>query len=529
VRVAIYARVSSTQQTRTQTIEQQLMRLKAHVAQQGWTLEEQRIYVDDGYSGASLSRPGLDRLRDALGFGELDVVVVTAPDRLARKYVHQVLLLEEFEQRGCRVEFLERPMSQDPNDQLLLQIRGAVAEYERSLIAERMRRGRLAKLRTGQMLPWIRVPLGYQVDPQHPRDPHGLRIDEQAAVVVQQIFAWYLEDRMTLRAVAARLIAAGIGTPTGRGRWSGSAVRGILQNTAYTGTAYGNCTRLVRSRRRVSALLPVGSGVSCTARPPDDWIPCTVPAIINQEVFDVVQEKLATNGERASRNNTRHDYLLRSLVSCGLCHLTAPARTTRDGHGYYVCNGHQRLPANERCRSRHIPAAQLDTLVWEDLCLVVKHPEMVEAALQRAQAGQWLPDELQARRARVETALAQNERYRQRLLDAYLQGVLNLEEFDRKRHDLVRQDDLLRTQQEHLEATARQQIEIAGIAASIETFSRRVQAGLASATFDQKRALVELLIDRVIVTNEEVEIRYVIPTSPDGPQHPFCQLRTDYL
>src|SRR3954453_10284855 len=130
MRVAIYARVSSTRQTRTQTIEQQLTRLKTHVEQQGWVLEEQHTYVDDGYSGTSLTRPGLDRVRDAASFGELDVVVVTAPDRLARTYVHQVLLLEEFEHRGCRVEFVERPMSQDPNDQLLLQIRGAVAEYE---------------------------------------------------------------------------------------------------------------------------------------------------------------------------------------------------------------------------------------------------------------------------------------------------------------------------------------------------------------------------------------------------------------
>ena len=213
MRVAIYARVSSTRQTRTQTIEQQLTRLKTHVEQQGWVLEEQYTYVDDGYSGASLSRPGLDRIRDAASFGALDVVVVTAPDRLARKYVHQVLLLEEFEHRNCRVEFVERPMSQDPNDQLLLQIRGAVAEYERTLITERMRRGRLAKLRAGQLLPWIRVPFGYQVDPERPRDPQGLRVDESAAVIVQQIFAWYLEDGMTLRTTATRLIDAGIGTP----------------------------------------------------------------------------------------------------------------------------------------------------------------------------------------------------------------------------------------------------------------------------------------------------------------------------
>lgn len=151
MRAAIYARVSTSRQARDQSIEQQVERLKSHTQQEGWTLEEERVYLDEGYSGASLNRPGLDALRDAAAMTEFDVLLVAAPDRLARKYVHQVLLIEELQGRGCRVEFVERPMSQDPNDQLLLQIRGAVAEYERTLIAERMRRGRLAKLRAGQL------------------------------------------------------------------------------------------------------------------------------------------------------------------------------------------------------------------------------------------------------------------------------------------------------------------------------------------------------------------------------------------
>src|SRR5579884_668353 len=137
---AIYARVSSKRQAKDQTIEQQVERLRAYAREQGWTLEDSHIYRDDGYSGASLSRPGLDALRDHAAEALIEVVLITAPDRLARKYLHQVLLLEELAGCGCRVVFADRPMSSDPNDQLLLQIRGAVAEYERSLITERMRR-----------------------------------------------------------------------------------------------------------------------------------------------------------------------------------------------------------------------------------------------------------------------------------------------------------------------------------------------------------------------------------------------------
>jgi site-specific DNA recombinase len=171
MRIALYARVSTSRQAQAQTIEQQLDRLHTHLASQGEGVDERNIFRDAGDSGAGLSRPGLDRLRDRVALAEFGCVVVTAPDRLARKYVHQGLLIEELHGHGCTVEFVERPMSQDSHDQLLLQIRGAVAEYGRTLICDRMRRGRLTRLRAGQLLPWSRAPFGYRLDPEHPRDP----------------------------------------------------------------------------------------------------------------------------------------------------------------------------------------------------------------------------------------------------------------------------------------------------------------------------------------------------------------------
>src|SRR6266550_7576232 len=194
MRAAVYGRVSTTRQAQAQTIEQQLDRLRAAVAGHGWELHEQHVYRDDGYSGASLGRPGLDRLRDHAALAELDAVLVTAPDRLARNYVHQVLLIDELAGHGCQVEFLDRPMSQDPHDQLLLQIRGAVAEYERTLIAERMRRGRQQKFRAGTLLPWSRPPYGYRLNPERPRDPTGVRVEEAEAACVAEIFALYLRE-----------------------------------------------------------------------------------------------------------------------------------------------------------------------------------------------------------------------------------------------------------------------------------------------------------------------------------------------
>src|SRR4051795_8943290 len=149
MRKAVHVRVSTLRQAQAQTIDQQLDRLRAQFRACGEELGSENIFRDDGYSGATLNRPGLDRLRDAVRAGEGGRLLVTDPDRLARNYVQLMVLLEELERFGCEVTFLDRPMGRDPQDQLLLQIRGAVAEYERTLIAERMRRGRQAKLRAG--------------------------------------------------------------------------------------------------------------------------------------------------------------------------------------------------------------------------------------------------------------------------------------------------------------------------------------------------------------------------------------------
>src|SRR5918998_5360143 len=165
---------------------------------QHWAVAPGHVFRDDGHSGASLRRPGLDSLRDAAAGARLDRILITAPDRLARNYVHQALLVEELQKHGAEVEFLDRPMSQDPHDQLPLQIRGAVAEYERTLIAERARRGRQRRYRAGEMLPWTRAPYGYRMAADRPRDPSGVYLDPAEAAVVADMFTWYFEGRRTL-------------------------------------------------------------------------------------------------------------------------------------------------------------------------------------------------------------------------------------------------------------------------------------------------------------------------------------------
>jgi site-specific DNA recombinase len=529
MRIAIYVRVSTSHQVQQQTIDQQLDRILAHVRTQGWTHSDEHIFRDDGYSGATLARPGLDRLRDQVRARAFDRILLTAPDRLARNYVHQMVLLEEFAGYDCQVEFLDRPMSDDPHDQLLLQIRGAVAEYERTLIAERMRRGRLAKLQAGLLLPFTHAPYGYRLDPERPRDPSGMVIEPAEAAVVAEVYALYLEPQTSLAKLANTLTERGLPTPFGKQCWSPLTIRGILRNPTYTGQLYSHRTRYRPARIRRSATHPLGQPHgSATPLPPERWIfVATIPAIVTQEQFDQVQAKLAQNQSFASRNNTAHQYLLRALVSCGRCLLACTARQR-----YYVCNGKSQRIHSRRdgvCRSRYIPAQQLDERVWRDLCDLVRHPEPIARALERARGGAWLPQELQARRENLRKGRAALRQQLDRLTDAYLRAVIPLEEYERRRQDLERKDHALAGQETHLAGETERQHEIATITASIEDFCRRIGQGLETATFEQRRQLVMLLIDRVIVTDAEVEIRYVLPTTSQSEHVRFCTLRLDYF
>jgi site-specific DNA recombinase len=493
-------------------------------------LSDSHIYRDDGYSGAELNRPGLDSLRDHANMGTFKLVLITEPDRLARKYVHQLLLLEEIEKNGCGVEFLDRPMSKDPHDQLLLQIRGAVAEYERSLIAERMRRGRRMKMKTGQLLSWTIAPYGYILDVERPSDPARVRIDTVKAEFVKQIFVWYTDCKnlVSLREIAKRLNKEGIPTASGKNNWNSSTVRNILRSEAYAGTAYCNRRQSVPARYRRSPLEPIGSGRSYKLRIPEEWIPVSVPAIISKAIFDAAQERLNINKWMSSRNNKVHEYLLRSLVSCGYCKLSCTARFSSPKHSYYVCRSHQK-GKGESCGSPYFDAEILDRVVWEDLCLVLNSPELIAHELERAQSGQWLPQELQARKKSITAGLLQLERQQSRLLEVYLAEIIGREEFDHKRQELKQNQEGLHHQLRQLEIAAQTHVNTIELSENIQEFCNRIVKTLNKLEFNQRRHLIELLIDRVIVYKEEVEIRYVIPTSPKGEKTIFCHLRKNYF
>jgi site-specific DNA recombinase len=304
--VALYARVSTERQAQAQTVESQVAALRERVAADGLSIGAEQEYVDDGYSGASLVRPALERLRDVAALGGVDVLYVHSPDRLARAYVHQVVLLEEFARAGVRVAFLNQARRQTPEDELLLQVQGVIAEYERAKIIERARRGRRHAARLGSVSALACAPYGYRYVAARPGGgpPARYEVVRNEARVIRQMFEWVGRDRLPLAAVARRLSALGAPTPSGLARWSRSTIALMLHNPAYKGEAAYGRTRNGPWQR--TTLLRPTRGRSTHPRrptspqpvPPEEWINVPVPPIVEAALFEAVQEQLRENHQR---------------------------------------------------------------------------------------------------------------------------------------------------------------------------------------------------------------------------------------
>ena len=303
MRAALYARVSSEQQAEAGTIASQIEALKGRIVEDGLRLDRELEFIDEGYSGATLVRPALERLRDNAAAGCVDRLYVHSPDRLARKYAYQVLLVDELHRCGVEIEFLNHGVGDSPEDSLLLQVQGMVAEYERAKILERSRRGKLHAARRGSVAVLGGAPYGYRYVPAgqgYEQACYEIVLEE--AKVVRQIFEWVGRDGYSIGRVRKLLQDNEITSRTGKSSWDRSTIWGLLKNPAYKGTAAFGKTR-VGDRRR--ALRPQRGAseqprrtYSTYAVEPEDWIYIPVPAIIDGDLYEVVQERLAENRKR---------------------------------------------------------------------------------------------------------------------------------------------------------------------------------------------------------------------------------------
>src|SRR4051794_15805888 len=323
LRVALYARVSSDRQAEQGTIASQVAALEARILQDGLPLEPDHRFIDEGHSGAPPIRPAFERLRDGVAAGSVDRVYVHSRDRLARRYAYQVLLIDEFRCLGVEIVFLNRAIGLSPEDHLLLQVQGMVAEYERAKILERSRRGKLHGARAGKLSVLGSAPYGYRYVPGEVGCAAQYNVHLPEAAVVQEIFQRVGMERMSLRQVCKELEKQGILSPSGMSRWSPSTLKGMLANPAYKGTAaYGKtCHGPMRPRLRPvrgsSGIPRGGQGVYHT--PPQQWISMAVPAIVQESLFEQVAEQLQENRKRFRQRRSGPTCLLQGLLVCTSC------------------------------------------------------------------------------------------------------------------------------------------------------------------------------------------------------------------
>jgi site-specific DNA recombinase len=291
MQVALYARVSTPNQQQEGTISSQVQSLHLYIRQQGWSLLPTHEYIEEGISGARLDRPALDRLRDCAHRGEFDAVVVLSPDRLARNYAHQWLLIEEFEKLRVQWIFLQNPFGDTPQGKLLTQMQGMMAEYERAQIHERTRRGRLEKARRGEFIPWAYRCYGYRYLPKRHGHPPQVTIDPTEAEVVRQLFRGLVEEHLSCRQLTKRLNAARIPPLLGKQPiWHAASVRNILINRVYAGQARYNYRQPVLPKyRKVEEAQLQYLKTGRSYRPPQEWVWSDAPAIITPELFEKAQ------------------------------------------------------------------------------------------------------------------------------------------------------------------------------------------------------------------------------------------------
>ena len=533
IQAALYARVSSEQQATAHTVASQVAALRERIAADGLVLLDDLAFIDEGYSGATLIRPALERLRDAAAAGSVDRLYVHSPDRLARKYAYQALLIDELRRAGVEVVFLNRALGQSPEDDLLLQVQGMVAEYERAKILERSRRGKRHGAHTGVVNVLSGAPYGYQYITKHEgggRARYEILLEE--ARVVRLAFDWVGRERVSIGEVVRRLTQARERTRTGKTVWDRSTVWAMLKNPAYQGLAAFGKTRAteLRPRLRTQRGRPAQPrrAVSPVDVPADEWIGVPVPALVSEALFATVQEQLQENRQRARQGQRGARYLLQGLVCCALCgyayygkEISPSAAKHHERHyAYYRCVGSDayRFGGHRLCHNKQVRTDLVDLAVWAEVRGLLQHPQRLIEEYQRR-----LQDPGQdAQRTDLLTTEAQARKLRQgigRLIDSYAEGLIEKGEFEPRVARLKERVTVLETEAKDLAEKASTESDVRLIIGHLDDFAATMAANLDHLDWEAQRGIIRTLVKRVEIDHSQVNVVFRIGPGPliSGP------------
>ena len=442
---------------------------------------------------------------------------------------NQVLLLDEWQRRGIEVVFLNRPLGKSPEDDLLLQVQGIVAEYERAKIMERSRRGKKHAAQSGSLNVMSGAPFGYRyVTVSEGGGQARFEPVAEQAGVVQEIFSWIGRDRCSLSEVCRRLHNAGIPTATGKRIWSREAVWHVLQNPAYQGqAAYGKTHMTLRGKKsrpraaRGRPAEPRRRNVPVAAAP-EEWVVVPVPALVDKALFRAAHAQLEENRSRARQGRRRPGYLLQGLTCCAKCGYAYYGKTIRQlgaGHQmrdfvYYRCSGSDgyRFGGERICSNSQVQGAFLEMTVWREVSSLLMNPERIELEHQERSTAATLLDNLEilkSQRTKLHHAV-------ERLIDSFTEGLIEKEQFtlrmDRTKTRISDLDAKIKAgagdvdQLEHLRLATIRLRELAGA----------IGPELASADWQRRREIIRTLVQRIDIDKEVIKINFRVTENTRG-------------
>ena len=520
---AIYTRVSSDKQKEENTIASQTAALVEFARKEGYDVPREWIFEDEGFSGASLVRPGLERVRDLAAEGQLEAVLVYTPDRLSRKYAYQILLIEEFTRNGVETVFLKAPKSDTPEDQLLLQFQGMIAEYERAQILERSRRGKRHRARQGQVSVLSGAPYGYRYVRKTEETAAYYEVLAEEANVVRLVYQGYTVKHLSIGAIARLLNKRGVPTRKRVSRWCRSTVWAILRNPAYKGTACFGKTE-ARPRQRMTRPLRMRGGISNRdsanhERPQKDWIEIPVPAIVTEETFALAQELLAANKVHAPRR-TIEPSLCQGMISCSKCgyalYRTSTRTSARKIH-YYRCFSSDgwRYLKGAVCDNPPIREDMLDQIVWNEIIKLVENPHLIEEELSRRLDAAQKASPTQRRQQSLQRDLTRVRKSMERLMTAYQEDLLSLDELRSRMPDLRQRERAMQAELQSIVTNAQDRAAYLRLAETLSAFLSRLRSSAKTLDIKERQRIVRLLVKEVIVGENAIIIRHSVPvTSP---------------
>lgn len=518
--IALYARVSSQKQADENTIDSQVAALRKRIADDQFQILPEMEFCDNGYSGAELLRPALERLRDRVATSSVDRLYVHSPDRLSRKMSHQAILTEEFSKYECELVFLNQEGTQKtPEANLLIQMQGMIAEYEREKILERTRRGRKHSATRGNVSVFSRAPYGYRyVTKSEGGGTARWEIDSVQSEHVKLIYHWVGDCKCSLAEVGRRLLKNSIKTVNGNTRWDNATIRGILTNPAYHGQAIYGKTRLMPRKpgkrpKRGDPAVPRKSKVTVDANS-SEQIVITVPAIIDQALFERVRLQMTENKKRQREQESGGKYLLSGLIICNECGSAYCAR--RPSHGryfYYRCIGSEkyRRGGQSICDNTAVNGFDIESFVWAEVCKLLRDPARLRTEFERRRnESPGTSDQLKALERKVNDLRDRLDR----LIDGYESGLLQRHEFEQRIMPLRERHERERAALESLHGAAATEPGIDSASAALTSLAEVVATRLDEADWSLKRDLVKLLINRIELNREEIRLVYKVPPNP---------------